>query len=75
MEKEIIAGDIGSLGKFDVAFTGGKLIATGNLGYDGASVAVTLTLDSDGVLDAIAKAIPGQIDDAVISVVKAALKA
>lgn len=76
MEKDIVDGKLGSVGAYDVEFKGGKLVArisaAAPFGLEGA---MELSLSSDMVLDAIAKAIPGQIDDAVISLIKSALKA
>lgn len=74
MEKDIVDGKIGELGAYDVEFKGGKLIAKASIEKLGLSAALELSADSDLVLDAIAKAIPGKIDDAVVSVIKVALK-
>lgn len=58
-----------------VTFVNGKLVAAVNyVNPVGVSASVNLSVDSDQVLDAIALAIPGKIDDAVIALIKAALK-
>jgi len=75
MDKEIVQGNIADAGAYDVAFKDGKLVAKASAGKSGVSAAVEFSVDADVVLDAIAKAIPGQIDDMVIGVIKTALKA
>lgn len=74
MEKDILDGKIGAVGAYDLEFKGGKLSFKVGVAYEGMSADLVLALDSDAVLDAIAKAIPGQIDDTIFNVVKAALK-
>lgn len=75
MDQEIVQGDIGSVGKYDVEFKEGKLVAEIDAGAgDGLVTAgLVVKLDAGKVLDAIAKAIPGTIDDAVFGLMKAAL--
>ena len=75
MDKDILEGNIGNVGQYDVEFKGGKLVGKVMAERSGMSAAIELSVDSDVILDAIAKAIPGQIDDAVIGLIKAALKA
>lgn len=75
MEKDIADGNIGTIGKYDLEFKGGflqvKVTAAPGLGIEADLV---VKVSSDALLDAIAKAIPGQVDDAIISVLKTALK-
>lgn len=75
MEKEIVAGEMGKVAKYDVAFKEGKLVA--ELMHDDGmlSAGLKVAIDAEKVLDALAAAIHGTIDDALIGVVKAALKA
>jgi len=73
MEKEIVEGNIGSVGKYDVEFKGGCLCVLVEAGLPYGSAGLQVKVGAEAVLDAIAKAIPGQIDDAVIGVIKAAL--
>ena len=73
MEKELVQGKIGEVGKYDVAFKEGKLVIE-----VGASVAIgeaglSVKIGAKQVLDAIKAAIPGKIDDAIIDVLEAAL--
>jgi hypothetical protein len=78
MEADIVEGTIGNVGSYDVEFKGGKLIAKAGVAHSptaGVSVKADLSLEvgAEAVVDAIAKAIPGQIDDMVLGMIKAAL--
>lgn len=74
MDKDLISGNLGTVGSYDVAFKGGNLIVSLTAAIPpGESGSVTLSVDSNKVLDALAAAIPGKIDDAVIAIIKAAL--
>lgn len=53
----------------------GKVKLVVSHGMDGVDSCLSVAIDSDHFLDKLAKAIPGQVDDAVISMLKAALKA
>lgn len=76
MDKDLVSGDLGSIGKYDVAFRAGRLIVSGSASLPpGENISASVEVDSDKVLDAIAAAVPGKIDDVVIGVIKAALKA
>ncbi len=75
MEKDIVDGKIGELGSYDVEFKGGKLLAKAGIAKAGVSGSVEIAIDSDVILDALKAAVPGQIDDVLIDLVKAALKA
>ena len=75
MEKDIIEGNLGSVGKYDVEFKEGKLVAMMDAdAVDGMITAgLVLKLDAGKVMDALSKAIPGTFDDALLGVAKAAL--
>lgn len=83
MEKDIVEGPIGSVGSYDVEFKGGALVAKVQAGIDQplasglvelkASVSGEVKIPAGKVIDAIAAKIPGQIDDAVLNLIKAAL--
>ncbi len=76
MQGDLASGPVGSSGNYDVAFKNGQLVASVAAQLPpGESVSLVVSLDSDKVLDAIAAAIPGNIDNAIISVIKLALKA
>lgn len=61
--------------KMKVEITGGKIMLSADLDTAGMDAAVTVAVDSDYFLDELAKKIPGTIDDAIIAVLKTALKA
>ncbi len=73
MEQDIAQGTIGSVGKYDVAFKEGNLVVEVDANVEIGSAGIVLKLDAGKVLDALAAAIPGQIDDAVFGLIKAAL--
>lgn len=74
MEKDIVDGKIGTVGEYDVEFKGGKLVAKVSAKpAEGVNAEMLVEVEASLVLDAIARAIPGKIDDAVIGVIKAAL--
>lgn len=73
MEAHIVGGALGSVGKYDVAFKGGQLVAEVDVNEGPFVGGLVVKLDAGKVLDALAAAVPGSIDDAVISIVKAAL--
>ena len=72
---EIVKGSLGPEAGYEVKFEGGKFVV--GINYAGAELGggLNIALDIDMVINAIEKAIPGQIDDAVLNLVKAALKA
>jgi hypothetical protein len=74
MEKDIVDGKIGEVGKFDLEFKEGELRFVLDVGKFGLSAGMKVAVKAEDVIDAIAKAIPGQIDDAILQVLKAALK-
>ena len=57
----------------DVAFKAGKVVLSSKYDGKGADVTLSLELESDYFLDKLAAAIPGQVDDAVIALIKGAL--
>jgi hypothetical protein len=74
MEADIAQGQVGKVGQYDVEFKGGKLVAKIDAKpADGVAAGVFVEVDAAVVLDALAKAIPGTIDDALLGVAKAAL--
>ena len=80
MEKDLVEGKIGSLGAYDVEFKEGKLVAKAGVSHEpvpGVAVKadVSVEIGADAVIDAIAKKVPGQLDDALLGLLKAALKA
>lgn len=53
----------------------GRIKLSASLDTKGVDAAASMSVDSDYFIDELAKKIPGQIDDAMFAVLKAALKA
>jgi hypothetical protein len=58
----------------DIKFEAGKVKLVIKYDGKGADVTTEVALESDYFLDKLAEAIPGNVDDAVISMLKAAIK-
>lgn len=72
---EIVKHEIGSEAFVTVEITGGDIIVKATLDSSGLGATVSAKLNGDYFIDKLAEKIPGQIDDAVLGVLKAALKA
>ena len=72
---EIVGGAIGSVGKYDVSFTAGKMLIAGQAGLDGFSVQLSIGIDSKVVLDAIAAKVGGTLAPEVALLLETALAA
>jgi hypothetical protein len=70
---EIVKGNIGTVGNYNVKFESGKVVIEANAAQDYGSVGIVLKLDAAVILDAMAKAIPGQLDDMLFGAVKSSL--
>lgn len=70
---QLLGGSLGPEADYDLEVAGGKLTLKGKYHGQGGAVELALSLDAGYFLDALAKKIPGQVDDAVFSVLKAAL--
>lgn len=78
MENELVKGNIGSVGSYDLEFKGGKLLGTVSVAHDatdgvGVSASLTVSLDANKVIDAIEKAIPGDLDKIPLELLRKAL--
>lgn len=73
LEGELIKGPIGDVGKYNLKFEKGQLVIEGDANLDKSSIGLILKIDAKQLLDALAKAIPGQLDDQVIKLIEAAL--
>ena len=73
MEKEMVAGQVGAGGSYKVEFKGGSLRLEASYS-EGVKGSVVFEIPADHVIDQIAKAIPGQLDDTILNLMKAALK-
>lgn len=72
---ELAQGEIGAEGSYDLALVGGKLVLSVKHASKGAELGVSVAVDGDYFADKLAAAIPGKLDDAIIGMLKAALKA
>lgn len=72
---DILVKDLGPEAKVKVVISGGKLSLVADLDTKGVDANVSVGVDTDYFLDELAKKIPGVIDDAVINVLKIAVKA
>jgi len=70
---EIAQGNLGPDAKYDIKFESGQLVAELDAQLCASSAGLVVKLDAGQVLDALAKAIPGTIDDAVFGAIKAGL--
>lgn len=73
MSKELAAGELGPEAKYDVKLEAGKLVVSAK--YDGAETdaEIKISIDAGMFMDKLAAVIPGEIDDAIIAVLKQAL--
>jgi hypothetical protein len=73
MQKDIVEGNLGSVGKYDVEFREGKLVAKADAAAGPVDAKVELSIDAGKVVDAIAAKIPGKLDDALLAMLKEAI--
>lgn len=71
---DILEKQISPEAKAKVVLAAGKLTLTADLDTGGLDAQVSVSVDTDYFLDELAKKIPGQIDDAIIAVLKSAMK-
>lgn len=67
---ELISGSIGDKGGYKVEFKNGALVSTASYDESWIGVQAAVKIPAAAVLDAIANAIPGDIDDKIIAFVK-----
>lgn len=72
---ELVDQAVGTEGKLDVDVVGGMLVVTGKHVHASGEVSLVMKEDVGYFLDKLAAKIPGTVDDAIIGVIKAALKA
>jgi len=75
MDQQLAQGPIGSVGSYDVKFQGSFLVAGMEAQASDSLVSGKLEIKLDGnkVIDALKTLIPGQIDDAIFEILRAAL--
>ena len=73
MATDLVAGEIGPEAKYDVKIVDGKIVMA--VKYDGAEADAELLvkIEAGMFVDKLAAAIPGQIDNAILAVLKGAL--
>lgn len=55
---DIVNGPIGTVGKYDISFSGGVFTATESAGVSGVSEQVVVTLDGGALIDALPATVP-----------------
>ena len=73
MEADLAEGKIGNVGSYDVEFKGGKLVASVKADLGVCKAGVVIEVSAEHVINAIEKAIPGQLDDAILEILKKTL--
>lgn len=71
---ELIKKPLGTEGEVALVLSGGKLSLVAKYDSKGLDGEVKLSVDSDYFIDELKAKIPGQIDDAILEILKAALK-
>lgn len=75
MEKDIAAGKLGNVGEYDLEFKNGMLSLSVKADAGPLKAGLSIELGADAVIDALKVAIPGTLDDALLELLKSALKA
>lgn len=73
MEGHIAEGKLGSVGKYDVEFKDGSLFLEIDAEAGPGVVGIKVGVSAGKVIDAVERAIPGVLDDAVLELIRAAL--
>lgn len=71
---ELLKKQLGAEGEALLLIEGGKLSLVAKYDSKGLDGEIKLSVDSDYFVDQLAAKIPGQLDDAILAVLKAALK-
>lgn len=71
---DLIKKELGAEGEVALSLSAGKLSLSAKYDSKGLDGEVKLSVDSDYFIDQLAAKIPGQLDDAILAVLKAALK-
>jgi hypothetical protein len=75
MDKLLKDLELGSDGDLKLEVKGGKLLLSVNYVTAGVGASLGVSVSPDVFIDKLAAAIPGEIDDVVLGMLKAALKA
>lgn len=72
---DLVAGTLGPETKYDLDLVAGKLVATANFAGAQMSAGLNVSLDVIALLEILKAKIPGSVDDTIIGIVEAFLKA
>lgn len=75
MDKVLKEGKLGEEGDFKVEVVDGNLLLSAGYMSDGVGASLGIKVSAEYFIDKLAEKIPGEIDDAVFAMLKAALKA
>lgn len=73
MDAQLAGGDIGSVGKWSVAFVGGKMMLTGGVVEPIGEVSLSISIGAKQVIDALAAAIGGALPAEIAKIIEAGL--
>lgn len=75
---ELAGGQLGSVGKYDIKFEGGNLVAEVDASAGPGSLGVVAKLEGakvvDLVLDLVEKAIPGDVEVPIVELIRTGVK-
>lgn len=74
MDMDLGQKDLGGDGSLDLKLVGGDLVLVVSHASKGADANLQVKVRSDYFIDKLAAVIPGAVDDAILQVLKAALK-
>lgn len=74
MEQNLLDKDLGDKGELKLDLKDGLLTLSLHYALPAVKGAVSVEVSGDVLLDKLAELIPGKVDDAVINILKAALK-
>ena len=75
MDKMLKDGKLGDNGDFAIEIKEGVILISAGYMMNGLGAELGVKISPDVFIDKLAAAIPGEIDDAVLAILKAALKA
>lgn len=73
MDKDLLNGKLGSVGSYDLAFTGGKIVVSVGVGLPEVSASLNVSIGPKEILDLIAAKIGGEIPKEVAKFLEDAL--
>ena len=73
-EKELVNKDISTEVNAEIKFVEGNIVIQGNYDGKGLGATVAVKMKTEYFLDKLAEAIPGELDDKLLDMLKVALK-